>query len=96
MPAWGQLTNARNVRERSNTLCFFSRADVGQTLDRKTFLSCASSTNSAQSRAVKVRIQFAAGYATGCTTGWSTRFEYSFDQTRHIVCCPHSRLAVTQ
>jgi len=69
MPAWGQLTNARTVRERSNTLCFFSRADVDQTTRRKTFLSCASSTNSAQSRAVKVRIQFAAGYATGCITG---------------------------
>jgi len=27
--------------------------------------------------------------------GWSKSFEYSFDQTRHIVYCPHGRLAVT-
>ena len=35
--------------------------------------------------------------ATSYTTVWTKRFEYSFDdQTRHIVYCPHSCLAVTQ
>ena len=33
-------------------------------------------------------------FTAGCTAGWSKRFEYSIDQTRHIVYRPHSRLAI--
>ena len=45
---------------------------------------------------IKVCIHFSTRCTTGCTTGWSKRLEYSFDQTRHVVYCPHSRLDVTQ
>jgi len=31
--------------------------------------------------------------AARSTTGWTRRFVYSFNQTRHNVYCPHSRLA---
>jgi len=32
---------------------------------------------------LKLRIHDAAG----CTADWTKLFKYSFDQTRHIVCC---------
>jgi len=47
-------------------------------------------------KTVKVCIHDATDCTTGWTTDWAKRFEYSFDQTRHIVYCPHSRLDATK
>jgi len=45
---------------------------------------------------IALSLQVSAGTVCSRLYGWSKSFEYSFDQTRHIVYCPHGRLAVTQ
>ena len=35
-----------------------------------------------------VSIKVCIHFSTRCTTGWSKRLEYSFDQTRRVVYCP--------
>jgi len=62
----------------------------------QTFIFVAGEAYEVVAACLKVCIHEATGCATSCTTGWTKCFEYSFDQMRHIVYCPHSRLAARQ